>query len=1078
MVLFTSVKNIFYGADFGDEYIVFHLLSSPAFESEPNVIRAAGIQKRDLENIRQRLSYLDDSHRLCAPYAFQLRISILEEGGFQEFLTKRIAACLPSGEDLRRAPLNMQVKVEQRHNYTIRIMARILRWFKDVEFVIAFQLETLVRNVLVDPTTLLSLQRDFEKVINAEYSLAVKADIIHDLASLIREVTPPGVLLSDVATLRPRIEKAITEKLKQVEKLARKTRMNNSSAQEGLLPQVVNTSAFLCHHVTITPTAVRLEGPFPVLSNRVLRKYSEHQHCFLRVHFTDEEHHQFRWEREVDGRAFVRARVGDILKNGFELAGRHFDFLAYSFGALKEHTVWFVTPFSWHVSDLGEKFFDSTGQPVFQHVDADFIRSSLGNFSSVIRFPSLYGARLSQAFSATYPSVRVEKDEIQHIEDIYDYQDHTRLMSDGCAPMSPQLADDIDEVLMQGQTRTDGMPAPRAYQIRIGGSKGMIYVNPMLTGRVLSLRPSMKKFDAPDSLDIEISNVPRASAMYLNRPLVMVLEDLGVRLSTFLRLQQDTMDTTLEAAKSIERFRIMMYDLKLGGKFNVHYVLGNLKDMGFGFQNDCAPDGSDDMGILLGDYFFHNLVRCAVWDVFRKIKYQARIRVPDSWTVVGVLDEHEILQHSEVMVYIQDSEYPNGYFLKGPILICRSPVVHPGDVQMVTAVVPPPGSPLDKERLANCVVFSALGARSVASALGGGDLDGDLFHVSEYQDLHVQNPFRPAEYLPGEKRQLDRDSTISDVADFVVEFINSDVLGLVSTTHLIIADQHPEGVRAAKCMKLAELHSDAVDYAKTGIPVPQLRIPHFEFPAKPDWKADEVGDPRSAEYYQSQRALGHLFRRVKLSVDDPSRLPVKKESLEPSVEPADDIDKLPSATKTVQAVEDSITCAIRDRIEAYVDNLDETSPDLQEPFAKIFAQYVYELRRICTLHALHVNSPLTEMEVILGTILRKSAQPKRRKELSARMQVHTSQLVGAVMGQLMPTDGGGSGQLALLKAWQAWIYVSRLPMEPPAMEKPFGAKSFGLIVLTAIFKMLDALDERPPDADDNLVNALDDFDMD
>lgn len=45
----------------------------------------------------------------------------------------------------------------------------------------------------------------------------------------------------------------------------------------------------------------------------------------------------------------------------------------------------------------------------------------------------------------------------------------------------------------------------------------MIYVDPRLEGRVLCLRPSMNKFDAPDSLDIEISNVPRASAMYLNR---------------------------------------------------------------------------------------------------------------------------------------------------------------------------------------------------------------------------------------------------------------------------------------------------------------------------------------------------------------------------------------------------------------------------------------------------------------------------------------------------------------------------------------------------------------------------------
>lgn len=35
---------------------------------------------------------------------------------------------------------------------------------------------------------------------------------------------------------------------------------------------------------------------------------------------------------------------------------------------------------------------------------------------------------------------------------------------------------------------------------------------------------------------------------------------------------------------------------------------------------------------------------------------------------------------------------------------------------------------------------------------------------------------QPAEYEPGETFELDRDSTVDDICDFIIEYINSDVL--------------------------------------------------------------------------------------------------------------------------------------------------------------------------------------------------------------------------------------------------------------------------------------------------------------
>ena len=56
------------------------------------------------------------------------------------------------------------------------------------------------------------------------------------------------------------------------------------------------------------------------------------------------------------------------------------------------------------------------------------------------------------------------------------------------------------------------------------------------------------------------------------------------------------------------------------------------------------------------------------------------------------------------------------------IVVTRSPVMHPGDVQIVNAVDVPPHSPL--KRLSNVVVFSQHGDRDLPGQLSGGDLDG------------------------------------------------------------------------------------------------------------------------------------------------------------------------------------------------------------------------------------------------------------------------------------------------------------------------------------------------------------------
>ena len=124
-------------------------------------------------------------------------------------------------------------------------------------------------------------------------------------------------------------------------------------------------------------------------------------------------------------------RVGGILKKGFYLGGRHFEFLAYSQSALREHAVWFICPFQ---------------HPTEGYITGQKIRDSLGDFSGVIKYPSKYAARIAQAFTATDPSVRISRDQWEEVPDLgekpYEY-------TDGVGTISPELGDMIWKTFRQ-----------------------------------------------------------------------------------------------------------------------------------------------------------------------------------------------------------------------------------------------------------------------------------------------------------------------------------------------------------------------------------------------------------------------------------------------------------------------------------------------------------------------------------------------------------------------------------------------------------------------------------------------------
>jgi hypothetical protein len=121
--------------------------------------------------------------------------------------------------------------------------------------------------------------------------------------------------------------------------------------------------------------------------------------------------------------------------------------------------------------------------------------------------------------------------------------------------------------------------------------------------------------------------------------------------------------------------------------------------------------------------------------------------------------------------------------------------------------------------LTNCVCFSQKGARDLPSQLGGGDLDGDRYYIIWDEELHIRTTDPPADYPKVMPVDIGRVVKRTDMIEFFIQFTETDSLGRVATGHMVLADQREDGVRDGDCITLAEMHSTAVDFSKTGIPV-------------------------------------------------------------------------------------------------------------------------------------------------------------------------------------------------------------------------------------------------------------------
>eukprot|EP00884_Botryococcus_braunii_P021398 jgi/Botrbrau1/7942/Bobra.9_2s0100.1 len=259
--------------------------------------------------------------------------------------------------------------------------------------------------------------------------------------------------------------------------------------------------------------------------------------------------------------------------------------------------------------------------------------------------------------------------------------------------------------------------------------------------------------------------------------------------------------------------------------------------------------------------------------LLQELRKKTRILVPDGACVLGVMDEVGILQYGQVFIQIEKvgpfrraSNRPEWDVVTGDVVVAKNPsstlamCVCSRWVPVCQAVDVP-----QLRHLHNVVVFPQVGPRPHPNELSGSDLDGDIYFVTWNRDLLPPYDRRNPEagsypaVVPKEK-ELGELVTPEDLVEFLIDFAKNDNLGIIANMHLAIANTSPDGAWDQRCLKLAALHSQAVDFPKSGVPA---EFPYDIYKTIKDAGYPDFMENKGKESVLCQTVVGKLYRMVK-----------------------------------------------------------------------------------------------------------------------------------------------------------------------------------------------------------------------
>ncbi|KAK3330950.1 RNA dependent RNA polymerase-domain-containing protein [Apodospora peruviana] len=587
----------------------------------------------------------------------------------------------------------------------------------------------------------------------------------------------------------------------------------------------------LIRKVTITPTRIYFNTPTVETTNRVIRHFKHVKDNFIRVQFTDELLEGRINGCEVDRDDQVYARAYRVLNNGIRMGPWHWKFLAYGNSQIRENGAFF--------------FCEPETSTHGDMVTCDKIMNWMGRFNH-ITVVAKYAARIGQCFSTTRPVPGISAPRIVKIPDV---KSGRHCFTDGVGKIASLLAG-----LVAGDWQID--PPSSAYQFRMGGCKGVLVTWPDVRGTEVHIRKSQEKFFAEFN-GLEVIRCSNFSSATLNRQTITILSCLGVPDWVFVEMMADQL-SSYDAAMTDSMKAVTLLSRFVDENQMTLTIAQMLLD---GFMEAHEP-------------FVQTVLQLwRSWSI-KSLKEKARLTVDQGAFVLGCVDETKTLQGHfranegkkdisidklpQIFLQVPDPDDRGVYkVITGLCLVGRNPSLHPGDVRVVNAVDVPA-----LRHIRDVVVFPLKGDRDIPSMCSGGDLDGDDFFVIWDQNLIPPEwCHSPMDYTPPPPMQESNGPTAESLKAFFVLYMKNNTLPLIAHAHLATADYEDDSVKNGKCLRLAVLHSMAVDYVKTGVPaewskkLEPRKWPHFMEKARKN-------------SYHSGKALGQLYDMVKKETFD------------------------------------------------------------------------------------------------------------------------------------------------------------------------------------------------------------------
>ncbi|CAF1090037.1 unnamed protein product [Didymodactylos carnosus] len=600
--------------------------------------------------------------------------------------------------------------------------------------------------------------------------------------------------------------------------------------------------------VMITPLRLAFLPLTCLIGNRALRHFGSDN--FLLVHNRDENN-----EMLMEFSDSIRERFKDQMLNGIQYNGKSFKFIGSSPSQLKESSYWFIAldetetiecarnrfgDFSdiknvaTYVARVGLFFTTSKSTGLqLQYIANNSITIDMENNEQKNRlFPIRWLLKSAKSWLGhkTRPSLTDKKS--KPIADysvirVPDIEANGYSFTEGIGQISLGLAQEVAERI--GISVKENSDIPSAYQVRIGGCKGMLAIDHESTHDdfYIKIRNSMWKFNSND-WSLEICDHSRPMYLSLNNQVIRLLSDHGNTKAVFESLQNRSKMPV--HWHSPENTYLNVFETAIMVKQNQRYL--NVKE---------------------------NLLR-------NKIPLYAN----EARNMFGIADETGQLKYGQCFIQyevkgrVKSYAVVKGKVLRRTVLVTKNPCLYPGDIRKLEAV----DIPKLQHCIRDCIVFPTQGNRPHPNEISGSDLDGDQYWVYWGKDLTIENPIDPLPHTSAKKIKVAK-ITNEDIIDHIVNSMGTHFYGIICDTHSVIADKL--GTLSKEAVEIANLFYRSIDAPKTGEHITMDRIWELRKMYCTDYPCFmmKVDKP----IYKSVSVAEHLFKlAIKHAIGDAKQL--------------------------------------------------------------------------------------------------------------------------------------------------------------------------------------------------------------